>query len=105
MYYVISMKSNAVACFGSHADLMPHQLHVLMEADAALSTAPLLRGSTIPNAAEIRARCENVFGLRPCKWQVEFAQAVLARRTDVLLEVATGMRLSLVLRQKVREPM
>ncbi|PSR77788.1 hypothetical protein PHLCEN_2v7711 [Hermanssonia centrifuga] len=44
-----------------------------------------------PSIEDIRARCQDTFGVRACAWQAEFAQAILARKSDVILEVATGM--------------
>lgn len=54
-------------------------------------TEPLSRSHDVPDVAEIRRRAMKTFGLRPCLWQCEFAQAILRREKDVLLEVATGM--------------
>ncbi|THG96024.1 hypothetical protein EW026_g5739 [Hermanssonia centrifuga] len=47
-------------------------------------------GIDIPNIESIRSRCIETFGVRPCRWQAEFAQAILARTSDIILEVATG---------------
>ncbi|KAJ3537272.1 hypothetical protein NM688_g6715 [Phlebia brevispora] len=58
---------------------------------------PVSHSSTdhIPDVEEIRRRCQEVFGKRACLWQAEFTRAILARKTDVVLEVATGMGKSL----------
>ena len=44
-----------------------------------------------PTPEEFRKKCLDVYGVRPCLFQVEFAIALLARKNDVILEVATGM--------------
>lgn len=43
----------------------------------------------VPTIEEIRTKCHSVFGLRACRLQCLFAQAVLERK-DVLFEVGTG---------------
>ncbi len=47
-------------------------------------------GTDVPDIASIRMKCMQYFGYRPCRWQAEFAQAILGGQSDVILEVATG---------------
>lgn len=45
----------------------------------------------VPSIEQVRQRCQEIFGVRPCKWQIDFARAILERKSDVVLEVGTGM--------------
>ncbi|THH32931.1 hypothetical protein EUX98_g1232 [Antrodiella citrinella] len=47
-------------------------------------------GTDVPSIADIRKRTEEVFGRRPCLWQVEVAQAMLRREKDVVCVSGTG---------------
>ncbi|KAI0337895.1 P-loop containing nucleoside triphosphate hydrolase protein, partial [Trametopsis cervina] len=46
--------------------------------------------SSVPDVDTIRAKCQQAFGLRPCRVQVLFGQAIL-RGEDVVLEMGTGL--------------
>lgn len=46
--------------------------------------------NNIPSIEAIRAECQKVFGVRACRLQALFAQAIL-RGSDVLFEVGTGV--------------
>ncbi|KIJ58560.1 hypothetical protein HYDPIDRAFT_178049 [Hydnomerulius pinastri MD-312] len=45
----------------------------------------------IPTLNEIRERTQQVFGVRPCLWQLKVAEALLKGDKDVLCTVGTGM--------------
>lgn len=49
------------------------------------------QSSNIPTTEAIRHASQQVFGLRPCQWQVEFAQALLKGDSDIMMQVGTGM--------------
>lgn len=62
--------------------------------DTGVESALLRRAgdpASVPDVENIRAVCTTVFGHRPCRWQVEFAQAMLRHDSDVILHVGTGM--------------
>ena len=56
--------------------------------NSTTSDSPL--GEYVFSLEEIRTRCEEVFKVRPCRFQTEFARNILLRK-DVILEIATGM--------------
>ncbi|TFK73673.1 P-loop containing nucleoside triphosphate hydrolase protein [Pluteus cervinus] len=45
----------------------------------------------MPSFSEIRVKVHNVFGVRPCLWQVKVIQAILEKKQDVLVVAGTGM--------------
>src|SRR5258705_13940267 len=48
-------------------------------------------GQLIPSIAEVRQRTQQVFGIKPCLWQVKVIQALLKGDKDVLCTAGTGM--------------
>ncbi|TFK68928.1 P-loop containing nucleoside triphosphate hydrolase protein [Pluteus cervinus] len=46
---------------------------------------------TMPSFSEIRVKVHEVFGVRPCLWQVKTIQAILEKKQDVVVVAGTGM--------------
>ncbi|TFK77254.1 P-loop containing nucleoside triphosphate hydrolase protein [Pluteus cervinus] len=45
----------------------------------------------MPSFTEIRVKVHEVFGVKPCLWQVKVIQGILERKRDVVLVAGTGM--------------
>ncbi|KIJ14136.1 hypothetical protein PAXINDRAFT_45804, partial [Paxillus involutus ATCC 200175] len=41
--------------------------------------------------SDLRMRTQEVFGVRPCLWQLKVVEAILKREKDVLCMAGTGM--------------
>ncbi|KIN93628.1 hypothetical protein M404DRAFT_55307, partial [Pisolithus tinctorius Marx 270] len=47
--------------------------------------------SALPTLSNIATRTQEVFGIQPCRWQLQVAEAILKGGRDVLCIAGTGM--------------